>query len=143
MCFCATSVATELSAAVATTSSAICSLFIADSQLLQRRIRTAVPLVEERVALVLQILDPHLRRPEATGGEIAEAAEERYDLMEATIRVRRVGDLVEDGVALCIGQGGEPLVITLLAQAIDERQASAHRHLSRRRVHHHEIHELG
>src|SRR6267142_4319403 len=102
MCFCATSVAMELSAATAI-NSAICGptsirawLLIADPQLLQRRVRTAVPLVEKHIALILQILDAHLRRPETARGEIAEAVEERDFAAQSRVAIRRVRDLVED-----------------------------------------------
>src|SRR5262245_23445854 len=120
MCFWAASVPSELRTAVTTSSSATCTLLIANTQLLQCRIRTAVPLVEEHVPLILQILDPHLRRPESAGGEVAEAAEESNRLVQSRIVIRGVGDLVEDGAALPVGQRGEPLVVALLAQAIDQ-----------------------
>src|SRR5216684_9137236 len=45
---------------------------VLDSQTVQRGIRTAVPIVQEHVALILQIGDAHLGRPESARGKVAE-----------------------------------------------------------------------
>src|SRR6267378_2107628 len=100
-------------------------LFIANTQLLERGIRTPVPIVDEHVALILQIFDAHLRRPESARGQIAEAVEEDDVVAESRVGIGHVRDLVEDGPALRIGERREPLVVTLLAQPIDDREAAA------------------
>ena len=58
-----------------------------DAQLPQRRVGAAGPLVDEDVALVLQIGDAHLGRPETGRGQVAEAVEERNRLAQAAIGV--------------------------------------------------------
>src|SRR5262245_25547779 len=52
------------------------SFGIVHFEVFERAFGTPVPVGDERVALVLQIGDAHLRRPEAAGRQVAEAAEE-------------------------------------------------------------------
>ena len=64
---------------------------VADAQLLQGFVGAAFPLRHVAIARVLEVLHPHLRRPEAGGDEIAEAREER-----APVRQRREARRVVD-----------------------------------------------
>src|SRR6185295_15891981 len=50
---------------------------ILDAEFGQRLARAAVPLVDEDIALILQIGDAELARPEAARRQVAEAGEER------------------------------------------------------------------
>ena len=84
------------------------------AELLQRLVRAAVP-AHRTVAHVLQILDAHLRRPEAGGGEIAEAVEEG-DAVRVPARIRpgrsrraRPRDVVEHRRSLSVGAVDERL----------------------------------
>src|SRR5919198_3546693 len=99
---------------------------VSDSQLVEGLLRTTIPFVEERVALVLQVGDAHLRRPESAGGEIAEAVEERDRLAARRRDVGRVGDLIEELPTLLVGAVDEALRTQLFAQTIDQGESAAH-----------------
>src|SRR5437016_11617093 len=75
----------------------------------QRGIRTTVPIVQEHVALILQIGDAHLGRPESARCKVAEAVEEGYRMAEAGVGIRRVRDFIEQRSPLWIQSAGEPL----------------------------------
>src|SRR5437899_5128854 len=106
-----------------------------NTELLQRFIRTPLPVLDEHVALILQIGNSHLRRPEPAGREIAEAAEEGDGMAQAGLRLRGEGDVVEELPALRVAAGDERLVLEAMqADLIDEREAAAHRRLTPRLV---------
>src|SRR5262245_36323135 len=95
---------------------------IPNSELVERGLRTAGPLVDEDVAHVLQVRNAHLARPESARGEIPETAEERDRVTQTAIRIRRVRDLIEQLTALRVGDVDEPLAEAILRQSIDERE---------------------
>ena len=76
------------------------------AQLRQRLGRAAVPLVRA-VAEVLQVLDAHLARPEAAGGEVAEGAEEG----DAVAHLGSHGVPIELGPAPRSGARGEGISV--------------------------------
>src|SRR6059036_2525267 len=84
---------------------------VPNTELLQRFIRTSFPVLDEHIALILQISNPHLRRPKAGGREIAEAAEESDGLARAGLRLRGECDVVEELPALLVAAGDERLVV--------------------------------
>src|SRR5688500_18957411 len=68
-------------------------LFVPQANFPERRIGTAGPVRHELVSLIPQILYPHLARPEAGGGEVTEAIEERHPLTHLRPGPRGPGDL--------------------------------------------------
>src|SRR5438445_12855060 len=83
---------------------------VSNTELLQRFIRTPLPVLDEHVALILQTGNPHLRRPEPAGRELAEAAEEGAGMALPRLRIRRERDVVGEPPALRVAAGNERLV---------------------------------
>src|SRR5690348_3873332 len=88
---------------------------VADAELLQRLLGVAIPSCDGAIAEVLQILDAHLRRPEAARSEIAEAIEERDAVRMFELRLDGPRDVVEHGRPLRLGAIDKGLVVPLLA----------------------------
>src|SRR5918993_6097314 len=107
---------------------------VGDAELLEGGIRTTVPSRDRPIPHVLQIVDAHAGGPEAGGGQIAEAAEERHTVRELDLCTGRPCNVVEHRRTLCVGAIQEHLVEALLAFVIEPGQPSTHRHLPRRLV---------
>src|SRR5262245_1214851 len=116
-------------------------LLVADAKFLQGFVGTSIPSSDGAIAQVLQILDADLGRPEAAGGQIAEAIEERHAMRMFRLCLRRPRNIVEHRLPLGVGAVDEDLVVALLALDVEPGQPAAHRDLPRRLVDHHEVHE--
>src|SRR3954467_13920107 len=84
-----------------------------DADLLQRFIRTSLPLGHEDVAHVLEILDSHPAGPEPAGGEIAEGVEEGDAVGHCRRGLGGPRDIVEQLRPLSLGARDEHLVVTI------------------------------
>src|SRR5262245_4445065 len=121
-----------------------------EPEALQHLGRTALPLGDEGVALILEILDPHLAAPEARGGEVTEVGEEAGAGLHLGPCLLRPGDVVQDRPARGVVALHEGLVEAVCALVVQPGQPAAHRglptlplSLGLERIHHDEVHELG
>src|SRR5436190_23635815 len=92
-----------------------------DPELVQRRRWASLPLVDEHVAGVLQVRNPHLRRPEAARGQIAEAVEEGDGVAQTRRGSISKGNVVEARAPLGVGARDERLLEPRVAFVIDVR----------------------
>src|SRR6267143_4670720 len=119
------------------------SVWVFDAELGERFRGTALPLGEERVADVAEVLDADPAREEPRGGEVAEAVEEGDAGGVLGLRLLRPGDGVEHRAALGVGAGDERLAVAVVAAAVEPGQPPADRRLQVGIVAEHEVHELG
>src|SRR5439155_26565201 len=106
---------------------------VADSELLQRLRRTAIPFRQRNVALVLHVLPAHGAREEAGGGEVAKAAKECRPMTHCRARALGPGDLVEHLSALRVGCLEKCLPEAAATLVVQPREPTAHRRLAPRR----------
>src|SRR5262249_15953265 len=100
--------------------------FECQPDLLHRLVGPALPFRNGVVADVLQVLHPHLRRPEPARGEVAEAVEEGDAVLHLGLRLLRPGDVVEDGGPLAVRAIEERLVVAPRAFVIEPGEPAAH-----------------
>src|SRR5438128_935252 len=115
---------------------------VAHPELRERLGRTALPLADERVADVTQVLHARLAREEPRGREIAEAVEEGDTCRVLALRLLGPRDVLQQPGAFGVGAGDERLAVAVVALVIEPGQAAAHRRLQVRIVAEHEVHEL-
>src|SRR6266550_3738321 len=84
-------------------------LGVAHAELVESRRRAAVPLMNEKVAHVLQVLDANLAGPEAGGRQITEPIKKGNAICHAGRSARRPRDVVENHLALRLRSVGERL----------------------------------
>src|SRR2546430_16849924 len=116
---------------------------VRDAQLRERLRRAALPLGDERVADVAQVLHAQLARVESRSREIAEAVEEGDARRVLGLRLLKPCDIVQQRGAVGVGTGEEGLAEAVVALVIEPGQAPANRRLQVRIVAQHEVHELG
>src|SRR6266513_26539 len=115
---------------------------VAHPQLRQRLGRAALPLGDERVADVTQVLHTQLAREEPRSREIADAVEEGDARRVLALRLLGPCDVVQQRGAFGVGAGDERLAVAVVALVIEPGQAAAQRRLQLRVIAQHEVHEL-
>src|SRR5207249_4367266 len=116
---------------------------VTHSQFRERLRGTALPLGDERVADVAQVLHAQLAREEPRSREIAEAVEAGDARRVLSLRLLGPGDVVQQRGPFGVGAGDERLAVAVVALVIEPGQAAANRRLQVRIVAQHEVHELG
>src|SRR5690606_30757414 len=103
------------------------SILVAHTQLRERLGRAAGPLGDDGVAHVLEVVDTDAAGPEAAGGQVPEAGEERNTLGKLRPRTRGPRDVIEDRGPLHIGDLEEPIAEARARLALEPRESAAHR----------------
>src|SRR6266540_1210536 len=119
------------------------SVRVADAQFGERLGRAALPLGDESVADVAQVLHAQLAREEARRCEVAETVEEGDARRVLGLRLLRPGDIVQQRGPLAVGARQERLPPAVVALVVEPGQPATHGGLEVRVVAQHEVHELG
>src|SRR5207247_4194889 len=115
---------------------------VRDAQLRERLRRAALPLGDERVADVAQVLHAQLARVESRSREIAEAVEEGDARRVLGLRLLRPCDIVQQRGEVGVGTGEEGMAVAVVALVIDPGEATANRRQQVRYIAQQHSHEL-